>query len=246
MRKDGKRLTINKPKFGNKQLVSEKQDKEIRKCKISFSLLYFNQISYFQIGDCSKEWYVGLIQRLKTLGTMDSEYVRNNGSKALRYHDIDWNSKNIPIKRDDINWLPSEILNNEEEFPIVQISISTGTGRIIGFFDSGSSVFHIVMLDPYHNLQPSKSSNYQTQPTHEGYSQYDNLLCKLDKVKSIVSSCPRDCKLNNHIKVMDALHSNIVYFGLDDEFYKEYQTILENHSISDIIEAGIAYFNDNQ
>ena len=67
MGKDGKKLIQNKPSYGTNQLVSVKQDKEIKRKRISFSFSYFNQLDYFGIGMCSSKWYISLIERLKTL-----------------------------------------------------------------------------------------------------------------------------------------------------------------------------------
>jgi len=168
----------------------------------------------------------------------------NKGSISLRCHHIKWDNKNIPLQRKDIDWLPDEISNNEDDFPIVQISISKGTGRIIGFFERDISVFHIVMLDPNHNLQPSKFHNYQVQSTLMGESQYDKLLGKLERVASIVSSCDKNCELHNHINDMNSLHENIIYFGLEDSYHDEFLKLSEKHSVSEIIEYGILALSD--
>lgn len=169
----------------------------------------------------------------------------NKGSVALRCHPIDWNVKNIPIQRNKLNWLPDEILNNEDDFPMMQFSISKSTGRIVGYFDREPSIFHIVLLDPNHNIQPSKKTNYQIQPTTKGISQYDELLNKLEKIKKIVKNCPdKECKLHADIAAIEELHDNIVYVGLDGGFYSTYQKILQEHSLQEILEQGILEFTD--
>lgn len=246
MGKDGKKLIQNKPSYGTNQLVSVKQDKEIKRKRISFSFSYFNQLDYFGIGMCSSKWYISLIERLKTLGTMTPEEVLedNRGSDSLRCHNIDWNSKNIPIKRKDLNWLPNEILNNDAEFPIMQFSVSTGTGRIVGFFDRGSSVFYIVLLDPHHNVQPARKTKYQIQPTTKGVSQYDDLLSKLEKITTIVSSCSKACELHNHINSINEPHNNIIYFGLEGSYYNEIKKLSDKYSLAEIFEYGILALSD--
>lgn len=189
------------------------------------------------------------MERLQTLGTMTPQEVleENRGSNALRCHPIDWNAKNIPIQRKELDWLPKAILDNEEEFPMMQFSISSSTGRIVGYFDRDSSVFHIVLFDPNHNIQPSKKTNYQIQPTTKGVSQYDDLLNKLEKIKKIVKDCPdKSCKLHASIKNIEELHDNIVYVGLDEDFYSTYQVILQEHSLQEILEEGIFKFMDKE
>lgn len=244
MAKNGKQLTLNsnKPRFGSKTLVTPEQAKLMERRKITFSFSYFRQISDFGLGGCSQKWFVGVLERMSVLGTMTPQEVleENRGSNSLRCHPIDWNAQNIPIKRSDLNWLPKEILDNETEFPMMQFSISTGTGRIVGFFDRESSVFNITLFDPNHNIQPSKKTNYQIQPTTLGVSQYDDLLNKLENIKNIVKDCKdRSCKLHSHIHEMEGLHDNIVYVGVDKDFYSTYQEILQEHSMQDILETGI-------
>lgn len=251
MVRSGKNLTLNsgQPKYGGKSLVSSEEDKEVKRRKIVFSFSYFRQIPNFEIGGCSQTWYIGVMERLQTLGSMTPQEVleENRGSSALRCHPIDWNAKNIPIQRKELDWLPKAILDNEDEFPMMQFSISSSTGRIVGYFDRDSSVFHIVLFDPNHNIQPSKKTNYQIQPTTKGVSQYDDLLNKLEKIKKIVRDCPdKSCKLHASIKTIEELHDNIVYIGLDEDFYSTYQVILQEHSLQEILEEGIFTFMDEK
>ncbi len=250
MGKNGKLLNLNSdsPKYGNKSLVTKEQENELKRRKITFSFSYFKQIPNFQIGECSKGWHIGLLERLGALGTMTPQEVleENRGSIALRCHPIDWSAKNIPIQRKDLDWLPKEILDNETDFPIMQFSITKSTGRIVGYFDRESSIFHIVLLDPEHNIQPAKKTNYQIQPTTKGLSQYDDLLNKLERIKSIVSDCSdKKCKLHSHISVIEELHDNIVYIGLDNDFYSTYQEILKKIPLQKILENGILVSMDN-
>ena len=240
MGKNGKLLNLNSdsPKYGNKSLVTKEQENELKRRKITFSFSYFKQIPNFQIGECSKGWHIGLLERLGALGTMTPQEVleENRGSIALRCHPIDWSAKNIPIQRKDLDWLPKEILDNETDFPIMQFSITKSTGRIVGYFDRDSSIFHIVLLDPEHNIQPAKKTNYQIQPTTKGLSQYDDLLNKLERIKSIVSDCSdKKCKLHSHISVIEELHDNIVYIGLDNDFYSTYQEILKKIPLQKVL-----------
>ena len=104
----------------------------------------------------------------------------------------------------------------------------------------------IVLLDPEHNIQPAKKTNYQIQPTTKGLSQYDDLLNKLERIKSIVSDCSdKKCKLHSHISVIEELHDNIVYIGLDNDFYSTYQEILKKIPLQKILENGILVSMDN-
>lgn len=245
MANSGKNFRLNKkePRYTNKQLVSPEEESRIANGKLTFSFEHFNHnLNYFQIGDCQQKWFVGLLERLQTLGKMTKDEVlrENAGSRALRCHEIDWKEKNIPIQREELTWLPTEILANALEFPIMQISISKSTGRIIGFFDSNPHIFHVILLDPNHNLQPCKSQNYQIQPTIQGISQYDDLLNKMERIRDIIKNCPdKSCQLHSHIEHIDGLHDNIIYMGLNDDFYTEYKEAIKTHTLSEILERGI-------
>lgn len=242
MAKDGKQYNLAQQVdkgFGTTRLIENAPHQNL-----SFSFLYFRQIDNFGIGNCSKEWFVGLLNRLSTFCQMSPKNLESASNKATRLHPINWKAKNIPIRRTDLNWLPQDILNNDESFPIMQLSISTGTGRIIGFFGVGTeaSVFYIVLFDPNHNLQPSKRYNYQIQSTMVGISQYDCLLEKLLRTKAIVQECSSTCILLPHIDDMDKQHEHIIYFSLDDEFYQAYMQVSQERTLKEIIESGVLYF----
>lgn len=237
---NGKRLTLNETKYG-KSLITCEQRKAIRETNIAFSFEHFKQIDGFGIGNCSQLWHVGLLERLTVLSKMTPKQVfeGNAGSDSLRCHKIDWSAKGVVAKRSDFYWLPSVILDNEDEFPLMQISISTGTGRIVGFLDNNSATFNVIVLDPNHNLQPSRKHGYQITPTTIGISQYDDLLGKLNKIQTISTKCTRQpCVLNTHIDHIENTH-NIVYVGLEDDFYAKYAELLQEHSLTKIVETGI-------
>lgn len=65
-------------------------------------------------------------------------------------------------------------------------------------------------------------------------------------IKSIVSDCSdKKCKLHSHISVIEELHDNIVYIGLDNDFYSTYQEILKKIPLQKILENGILVSMDN-
>ena len=201
MGKNGKLLNLNSdsPKYGNKSLVTKEQENELKRRKITFSFSYFKQIPNFQIGECSKGWHIGLLERLGALGTMTPQEVleENRGSIALRCHPIDWSAKNIPIQRKDLDWLPKEILDNETDFPIMQFSITKSTGRIVGYFDRDSSIFHIVLLDPEHNIQPAKKTNCLERTTP-------------DCIKRLTGICPKPLEIMVEDNLAEALVRKIL------------------------------------
>jgi len=133
----------------------------------SFSYRYFSEIKNFGLdsGLVDKKWIVSVIYRLQELSKMTISEVFNSRDLAegsLRFHEINWTQKNIPIQREDLDWIDRDYLENSEEFPIMQVAVSKAEGRLIGFFDE-QSAFQIVLLDPLHNAQPSKYNGYKVR-----------------------------------------------------------------------------------
>lgn len=132
----------------------------------SFSFRYWTQLEYFGLkGEgIDLPWVVSVLERLKQLSADYVETVlKNHAMKGqLRFHAIDWQAKNIPIEQKDIPGLPAHYVDNPE-FALHQFQVSTGKGRIVGFFDE-NWIFNVVLLDPLHNLQPSKNFDYAVDP----------------------------------------------------------------------------------
>lgn len=247
MARNGKKLTNKGIRFPSKKLISNKESSFIKEPKIHFSFKYLNQIDNFGIGDCNQKWFIGLLERLKNLETFTiSELMEaNKNGKAIRFHKIDWNLKNVPIKKNDLSWIPTNILTNEDEFPIMQLAISISKGRIIGFFDNNYADFNIILLDPMHNLQPSIHDNKQIQKTTKGISEYDNLLSKIQNIKNIISNCncisPKKCNILEKIETLK--DKEVSYINLDKDFYNAYLSELEIYTLEDIFKEGILSLN---
>jgi hypothetical protein len=113
----------------------------------TFSFRYWRQIEYFGLDRAQPSWFVSLLERLVELSAhpIDDFFSNSPAKKYYRYHEIDWDQKNIPIKREDLAWLDHDYLVNSEDYPLVQLMISKALGRIIGFWDE-ESVFCIVLL----------------------------------------------------------------------------------------------------
>lgn len=133
----------------------------------SFSFRFFQEIKNFGLdsSQIDKGWMLSVIYRLQELSNLSVADVTENRAVmegTLRIHDINWDQRSIPIKREDLSWIDSSYLGNPEEYPIMQISVSKAEGRLIGFFDEDSS-FQIILLDPLHNAQPSKFNGYKVR-----------------------------------------------------------------------------------
>lgn len=49
---------------------------------------------------------------------------------------------------------------------------------------------------------------------------------------------------DSHIRAIEELHDNIVYIGLDNDFYTTYQEILKTTTLQEIVENGILAIMD--
>jgi len=95
--------------------------------------------------------------------------------------------------------LPKLILDNEDEFPLHQFQVSTTRGRIIGF--DYENVFYIVLLDPLHNLQPSKNFNYEIDDCYPLSSHYDSLVQDIETLKNKGCTNP-DCEILRGLRLI--------------------------------------------
>lgn len=133
----------------------------------SFSFRFFKEIKNFGLDSekIDKGWMLSVVYRLQELSKLSVADVTENRQVmegTLRIHDINWSQKNIPIKRENLDWIELDYLGNPEEYPIMQISVSKAEGRLVGFFDEDNS-FQIVLLDPLHNSQPCKFNDYKVR-----------------------------------------------------------------------------------
>lgn len=195
MHNAGKRLTDGSPSTG-KPLTSAKASKPVlakavqAKERISFSFEYFRQIEHFGLSGASPNWFASLLDRLKDLSGKGPEIFRNYTERGqYRIHPVNWGQTNIPIQRNDLNWVHKDYLKNEDEYPILQFVLSKSTGRVAGFFDETSSVFYIVLIDPKHNLQPTLDHGYKVDKTTPLPTTYEMALRYAKKCPN-AHSCP--------------------------------------------------------
>lgn len=184
MARNGKKLT-NGPS-GKKQLnnlapvaVSKRLTTYVGRSNLSFSFQYFQQIEFFQLGEQDNNWYLGLLERLKDLSGKDSNLMADVTAKQkYRLHPINWSQTRIPIKKDDLYWVPEEY-RNSEDIEFQQFEITQSSGRVVGFFNETNEIFFIVLLDPKHNIQPTKDTGYRVDRTFEALTDYEQLLVQI-------------------------------------------------------------------
>lgn len=208
-----------------------------------FSFKYFNQATYFGLSSTDSNWLVSFLARLQSLSNLTLDEVVQPGRtrSALRFHRIDWQHKNVPVSRQDFNWLPAEILNNEEDFPFIQISISKGRGRLVGFLLS--DVFYVIVIDREHNLQPSQKTNYQVKHNSILESELDLLNHKIETIKGCKCNDP-DCMVRARLHEIDSccIGSDIFVICLEADYAESLLCTVneKRRCIKEILELGIA------
>jgi hypothetical protein len=159
-----------------------------------FSFRFWRQIEFFGLDKSQPSWFVSLLDRLAELSELEIDDFRSDpaSKRYHRYHGIDWDQKNIPIKREDLTWLEPDYRDNPAEYPLVQFMVSKALGRVVGFWDE-NDVFCVVLLDPLHNIQPSKYHSYKIDPCSPLSCEYTSLLVDINKIRGqecIAEQCP--------------------------------------------------------
>lgn len=210
--------------------------------KWAFSFKYFNQVQYFGLSESDPKWFVALLNRFRDLCKQDIEsFFRDYTTRdAYRYHRIDWDAKNIPIQREECNWIEKHYLHNDVEYPFIQFQISQSLGRVIGFWDEGHTVFHIVLLDPLHNMQPAKSFGYKVDDCYPLSCHHSSLLIDIERLKQKQCSL-EGCHLYQGILTLPTRlnNTNIVMGHLEDEYMERLEKAKTKFSLSEIIEFGL-------
>jgi len=177
---------------------------------VSFSFQFWQQVEYFGFDGKNPEWFVSLLERLRDLSREADDFLRRN-ARVLHFHKINWSQTNIPITREDLTWLPREFLDDPEN-DLVQFSVSSALGRIAGYQDG--AVFYIVLIDPHHNLQPTKSYDYRVAPCSPLVNELEIVLANLSHIENSQPQCtPELCSIKPQLRVIKYRHQDhgIVY-----------------------------------
>jgi len=188
------------------------------------------------------------LDQLRNLSSKTFTQFQNEmkiGSGGIRYHEINWDLRNVPLRHQDL--LPKHLQDNEKEFQIFQFSLSGDTGRVHGFWIR--NCFHIVLLDPLHNLQPSKDVNYNLRHTKQSSCEYSSLRIAIDKATN--AWCLReDCKLVKELNSLTAKSPTsedfVIIAGLEPDVAQYLQELRDKKptSISEIVFRGILSLDD--
>lgn len=231
MAKDTRKSLINSPASWGKPLATSASQKVLtsqkaEKQKITFSFRFFKQQEpFFGLSGKQNRWFVSLLDRFRDVSGKDVDFLLNpKETEGYRFHKINWEQKGIKIKRTDFSWVDKQYLDNATEYEFFQFEISTGEGRVVGFFDETGNCFNIVTLDPLHNLQPSKKHNWKTQTTHILDSEIERLhsglaryFAKYDNLESEIYNL--------------TVFEDYEYCAIDKDFFKSFSELYSKGDI---------------
>lgn len=222
--------------------------------KWCFSFQYWRQIEFFGLDRSEGKWFSSLLERLRRLCEEEiDKFIGDSGKlQGWRYHNIDWGQTNIPVQIDDLEWLPDYCKNNQEEFPLLQFQVSQALGRVVGFWDR-DNVFCIVLLDPYHNIQPTKSTGYRVDPCNPLSCDYSGLSLALDDY--IEKKCKsEECDSIDGLKDLPGARKklraqNVLLVPLSSDDVEYSQMLVEEGkvtSMNEIFQAGLTSLYQEQ
>lgn len=193
---------------------------------VSFSFRFFRQIDFFGVGSEKSSWFAGLFDRLSELSQKDAGFFEQpyTAGKSYRLHEIKWDQPNIPMKRSDFGWVEKAYLENDQDYPFVQFSISRSKGRVIGFFDETSSVFFVLLLDPKHNMQPTKDHGYKVDKTVMADSELELLKARISRLEMLKEALESD--IDKLLKV-----EKFEYICVDKDFFDSFEPLSKNGQI---------------
>ncbi len=212
----------------------------------TFSFRFLRQINLFGTSHQDASWFVSVFEKISDLCTKKVSDVLGSPAEKLRWrlHEIDWNHRGIPIQRSDLNWIEKKYLDNEEEYPFWQFSVSTALGRIVGFWDE-RGVFNAVLFDPSHNIQPSAYSDYMTREAPIAKGEFEIAIWH---VESSIIACGDNCRCRGIYAAIQAqlthrLHFSTLLVSMPDALFTRVTRIIEAgaaNCVSDILEIAVA------
>lgn len=215
---------------------------------MSFSFQFWKQSDFFGLdNEVSKDpkWFVSLLAKLQDLSKYEADVFRadRNLNRHWRYHPIDWDATNVPVRREQCTWIHADYLGNPIEYPFVQFQVSMAFGRVVGFWEN--TVFYIVLLDPMHNIQPSVKYNHTTWKTKTVECSYTDLLCKVDGYRKEIICDNQQCSLREDFATLarPSQFDEAILIPIDDDDWQlinEILTLRPGMNLSDILRSGIS------
>lgn len=207
------------------------------------SFEFFNQTDYFGLGESTSKWFMSMLNSLTSLNKIPKdEFIKSPvRMEANRYHKINWEQPNIPIQRSEFTWVNRIILDNEEEFPFYQFQISQTLGRVVGFWNAFHNLFHIVLLDPAHNIQPSKRTGYRVDKTTILDCHYTMMTTGITQIIEKYEKDETFKEITYSLRALPAAYTErkLIYLSLDDDYIQTLEERIGQRSIKDVLELGI-------
>lgn len=217
------------------------KDLEIKVHKhLSFSFEFFREREFFGIGDCDVHWFSSLLVAIRNYS--EKELSENKYERSARFHKIKWSQPNIPISFNDLNWLPKndQVLVGQDE--IFQLSITQGSGRIIGFIVGNT--FYVVLLDPKHNMQPSIDYDFAVNHTTQSITQYDELRSKYDLLYKLTNAT-LTIEQKNKITLSES-QRRLLYVKLSEDDLNNYNSFCSTATFNDMVDAYTYYMLEKE
>jgi hypothetical protein len=112
---------------------------------LSFSFKYFSTTDKYSCREQEPSYFHVMLERIKGLSGWTATEFRNDRTRSLRAHEIDWQRESLTERTFGI---PQ---GDEFDDLAYQFALSANEhGRIQGFLID--TVFYVVWLDPYHRL----------------------------------------------------------------------------------------------
>jgi hypothetical protein len=129
--------------------VVEKQAVEAKNTFVTFSFRFFEiRPSKFCPTLAGDNYFKAFAERLRDICRMALKEVYTNNNRALRFHPIKWHETSEP---NGFQNLPADLKSST---PFQMQITSNAHGRVHGFFVG--ALFHLVWIDPKHQLYPNK------------------------------------------------------------------------------------------
>ncbi len=154
---------------------TKEQLREWHKEKMRFSFVHFDrEHEAFNCGGTKVGWFLDLLETIKHISNLTRIEFEYHQRQHYQVHRHDWSKTSYKF-----DCLPPDLMEQIED-ECYQFRLSTGSGRVHGFFIENT--FYVVWLDPHHNMNPDErfgGLKFFDKPL----SQYDEVLVELDRVR---------------------------------------------------------------
>jgi hypothetical protein len=217
-----------------------------------FSFRFWGQIRHFGLDTSTPSWFVALLEKFVECSKEDLDKFRSDLDKraAYRFHEIDWGHKGVPIQRAHLGWVDAEFLNNPIEYPFVQFQISQALGRVVGFFDD-KEVFNVVLLDPRHNIQPSKYTSYKVRPCNPLPTDYQVLASEGLKIANTEWCQDSTCSMRPRLLEIsrETTQRGLILLNIDAKLYDKIHKLIDENKIETLehhMEMALMMYEDGE